>query len=115
MSKHMQLTVRVRPYYQGGLKAVYPKIARHIGKVDKSLIEEDHSLYDLVGKLDQLLYALDGDAAFKKILLKHKGTLSDCYRQIQVHIADWELAQADKALYALEDVFDKIEWETDDG
>ena len=115
MSKHMQLTIRVRPCYQDGLKAVYPKIARHIGRADKSLIEEDHSLYDLVGKLDKLLYALVGDAAFKKILLKHKENLSDRYRQIQVHIADWELAQADKALYALEDVFDKIEWETDDG
>lgn len=111
MSKYMQLTVKVRPYYKENLKAVYPKISAHLSHVDESLVEKDPSIFDLVGKLDKLLYALDGNPAFKGILLKHKDDLFNLYEDIQSAIADWELARADQALYKLEDIFDEIEWE----
>jgi hypothetical protein len=111
MSKYMQLTVKVRPYYKEKLKTVYPKIAGHLSRVDEALVEKDPSIFDLVGKLDKLLYALDGNPAFKEILLKHKDGLFNIYENIQSAIADWELARADKALYKLEDIFDEIEWE----
>jgi len=113
MSKYMQLTVKVRPYYKENLKTAYPKISGHLSHVAESLVEEDPSLFDLVGKLDRLLYALDGNPAFKEILLKHKDALFNLYDTIQNAIADWQLAQADQALYKLEDIFDEIEWELD--
>ncbi len=113
MSKHMQLTVKVQPYYKENLKAVYPKIAGHLSRVDQALVEKDPSIFDLVGKLDKLLYALDGNPAFKEILLKHKEDLFNLYDTIQNAIADWELARADQALYKLEDIFGEIEWEAD--
>ncbi|MGB9442009.1 MAG: hypothetical protein WCB15_28985 [Desulfobacterales bacterium] len=113
MSKYMQLTVKVRAHYQESFGTVYPKIASHLSRVDEALVDADPSLFDLVGKLDKLLYVLDGNPAFKEILTKNKNSLVKLAEEIQGHIAGWELAKADKALYTLEDVFDEIEWELD--
>lgn len=112
MSKHMQLTVHVRGYYPENFKAVYPKLAHHLNHA-KALDEADPSPYDLVGKLDKLLYALDGNPACKDVLVKHKEQLKKQYAEIESAIADWKLSAADKALYKLEDIFDQIEWELD--
>ena len=107
----MQLTVKVRPDYKNNLKAVYPKIAGHLSHVNESLIE--YSIFDIIGKLDKLLYALDGNPLFKDILLKYKTELVNLHDEVQGCVADWNLAQADQALFKLEDLFDKIEWEVD--
>jgi len=113
MSKHMQLTINVRPYYQEHFKAVYPKLSANLSHAGALGEDDDPSLYDLVGNLDKLLYALDGNSSCKEILLKRKGQLKSLYDEIEGDIADWKLAQADKALYKLEDIFDEIEWELD--
>ncbi|MGD8703312.1 MAG: hypothetical protein PVG51_17650 [Desulfosarcina sp.] len=111
MSSYMQLTVKVRGYYQDRFETTYPKIARHLSRIDEALVDADPSLFDLVGMLDKLLYALDGNPDIKQILLKHKDKLVKLHQEIQAYIADWELTEADKALYTLEDAFDEIEWE----
>ena len=111
MSKTMQLTVRVRPYYKKDLKTDYPKISQGLGYVDEAWIEEGPSFFDIVGRLDKLLYELERNPPFRKILLKHKDELRRLRKEVEEHIADWDLAKADKALYQMEDVFDQIEWE----
>jgi hypothetical protein len=113
MSKHMQLTVDVRPYYQETLQAVYPKLVANLSSSKALEPDEEPSIYDLVGNLDKLLYALDGNPACKEILLKHKDQLKKLHADIAGYIADWKLAPADQALYKLEDIFDDIEWELD--
>lgn len=113
MSKYMQLTVTVRAYYPESLKAVYPRIVGRLKNANAAMVDEDPSLFDLVASIDKVLYALDGDPAFKKVLLKHKPALETLHREIQSRIADWELAKADQALYQLEDAFEQIEWELD--
>ena len=111
MSKHMQLTIRVQPYYKNGLKGNYPKIAQGLSYVHEAWVEEEPSVLDIVGRLDKLLYELEGNPPFRKILLKHKDNLLKLHKEVEVHIADWELAKADKVLYQMEDIFDQIEWE----
>jgi hypothetical protein len=111
MSKYMQLTVRVRPYYKKGLKADYPAICRGLSYIDEALVEEGPSLLDIVGRLDKLLYDLEGNPPFREILLRHKDKLSKLHVEVQEHIADWKLAKADQTLYQIEDIFDQIEWE----
>jgi hypothetical protein len=111
MSKYMQLTVRVRSYHKKNLEADYPKIAKGLSYLDKEWIEEGLSLFDIVGKLDKLLYDLEGNPPFRKILLKHKDNLRKLHKEVEAHIADWSLAEADKSLYRIEDIFDQIEWE----
>lgn len=113
MSKHMQLTVKVRSHYDGTFASTYPKTAGHLRRADEALVDSDPALFDLVGKLDKLLYALDGNPAFKAVLLKHKRQLVKLHDEIQGHIADWALAQADQLLYQMEDIFGDIEWEAD--
>jgi hypothetical protein len=111
MSKTMQLTVRVRPYYKKDMKSDYPKISRDLSYVHETWVEEGPSLFDIVGRLDKLLYELEGNPPFRKILLKHKDGLRKLHKEVGEHIADWDLAKADKALYQMEDIFDQIEWE----
>jgi hypothetical protein len=45
------------------------------------------------------------------VLLRHADKLRSHYKSIQENIADWKLAQADKLLYGIEDIFDEIESE----
>jgi hypothetical protein len=110
MSKYMQLTVTVRPYYQKDLQETYPKLARHLGYVDSSLTNRNPSLYELAGQLDKLLYQHDG-TTLREVFLRHSDKLRNLHNNIQDNIADWKLAQADKYLYSIEDIFDDIESE----
>ncbi len=112
MSKHMQLTVTVRPYYQTGIEETYPKLARHLGHLAPDMVKENRSLYELVGQLDQLLYRFEG-TPLREVLLRHREELQATHKSIQENIADWNLAQADRLLYGLEDAFDEIESELD--
>jgi hypothetical protein len=110
MSKYMQLTVTVRPHYPGDLQGTYPKLARHLGYLDASLADRNPSLFDLVGQLDQLLHRLEG-TPFREVLLRHREKLRNLHKNIEVNIADWQLAQADQLLYSIEDTFSAIESE----
>ena len=112
MSKYMQLTVRIRPYYnQQGLKKAYPRLAHRLSYLDEEWVDGGPSLFEIVGKLDQLLYQLEGDPPFREILLRHKSPLHRLYEDIEERIADWHLAKADRLLYEIEDIFDEIEHE----
>jgi hypothetical protein len=113
MSKTMQLTVRVRPYYKKGLNADYPKIAQGLSYIHEAWVKEGPSLFDIVGRLDKLLYELEGNPPFRKILLKHKDELRKVHKEVEEHIADWDLAKADQALHKIEDIFDEVEWKLD--
>lgn len=110
MSKYMQLTVTVRPYYPKNMEDIYPNMTRYLGYMDSNLANRSPSLYELVGQLDQLLYRLDG-TPFREVLLRHREKLMNLYKTIQTNIADWNLAHADQLLYSIEDIFDEIESE----
>jgi hypothetical protein len=112
MSKYMQLTVTVRPYYQKDLEGTYPKLARCLRHLDPSLANRNPSLFELVGQLDQLLYRLEG-TQLREVLLRHGEKLRDLHKTIEGKIADWNLAQADQLLYSIEDTFNEIESELD--
>ncbi|MHB9075754.1 MAG: hypothetical protein ACYC6G_19810 [Desulfobaccales bacterium] len=110
MSKYMQLTVTVTPYYLNKIEDTYPNLARNLNALDPELVERNPSLYELAGQIDKLLYKFDGTPV-REVLLRHKENLRKLYKSIEGNIADWNLAQADQLLYKLEDEFDKIESE----
>ena len=112
MSKYMHLTVTVRPYYEKNLEQTYPKLARNLKNLDAALVERNPSLYELVGQLDKLLHAFEG-TKFREVLFPQREKLLDLHKSIEEKIADWNLAQADRLLYTIEDAFDKIESELD--
>ena len=106
----MHLTVTVFPYYQKDLEGTYPKLARNLKSLDSDLVEKNPSLYALAGQLDKLLYTFDGTPV-REVLLRHRENLQNLHKSIEENIADWNLAQADRFLYKMEDIFDKIESE----
>ncbi len=112
MSKYMHLTVTVAPYYQNDLEATYPKLARRLKSIAPDLVEQNPSLYGIAGQLDKLLYTFDG-TPLREVLLRHRDNLRTLYKSTEEHIADWNLAEADRLLYKIEDAFDKIESELD--
>jgi hypothetical protein len=110
MSTHMQIVVTVTPYYQEDFEQTFPKLARHLGYLDAPLVRSNPSLYALAGKLDKLLYTFDGTEV-REVLLKHREQLQGLYKKIEAEIADWHLAEADKLLYKIEDIFTEVEGE----
>ena len=112
MSQHMQITVSIRPFYKKSFEKTYPRLARHLSFQDPDLVEKSPSLYELAGQIDRLLYRHDG-TPLRQVLLDHKHQLTRTFHAIEEHIADRNLAEADKLLYTLEDIFDDIEYHLD--
>jgi hypothetical protein len=110
MSKHMQLKVEVRSYYAKDLGSAFPNLARHLSRLDPAWPERNPSLYELAGQLDKLFYASEGSVLGKLLRLNGTG-LRKLFHDIEAHIADWQLAIADRLLYRLEDIFEEIERE----
>jgi len=110
MSKHMQITVTVQPFYQEEFKQAYPNLARHLGYLDAPLVKSNPSLYGLVTQLDKLLYAFDG-TKLREVLLPYRERLLSLHKSIEENIGSRNLAQADRLLYDVEDIFDEIEEE----
>ena len=112
MSKYMHLTVTVLPYYSKDLEETYPKLARRLKSLAADLVERNPSLYAIAGQLDKLLYTFDG-TPLREVLLRHRGNLQTLHKNTEALIADWNLKEADRLLYKIEDAFDKIEAELD--
>lgn len=104
----MQLTVKVRPYYEKDLENTYPRLAGHLRRIDPSWANQNPSLYDIAGRLDILLYRSEG-TPFRNLLLQYRDTLLKLHTGVQENMADWRLGEADQLLYKLEDIFDEIE------
>lgn len=105
----MQLTVQIRAYYKNGLQGIYPRIAGALGFLETS--DTSLSLFDIVGRLDRILYESEGNPPFRKILLEHRQQLQQLHAEAGALIADWKLAEVDQLLYRMEDIFDDIERE----
>jgi hypothetical protein len=108
MSKYMQITVTVYPYYQEEFEQAFPKLARHLSYLDAPLVKSNPSLYRLVTQLDKLLYTFDG-TKLREVLLPHREKLRSLHKSIEENIGSWNLPQADQLLYEIEDIFDDIE------
>lgn len=106
----MQIKVKVSSFYQNDMAAAYPKLAQQLGFLNPELVKGNPSLYELAGSLDKLLYEFDS-TPLREVLLRHRDKLLQVHKNVEKEIADWNLAQADKMLYKLEDIFDDIEAE----
>ncbi len=110
MSKYMQLKVTVTPFYENSFAGTYPRLARHLHALKRDLAEENPSLYALAAQWDRLLYAFEG-TPLREVLLRHRKEILNLHKGIEENMATWHLAQADRLLYTLEDIFEKIESE----
>ncbi len=106
----MHLKVTVLPQYQPELENTYPNLARRLKTLAPDLVARNPSLYEIAAQVDKLLYKFDG-TPLREVLLRHREELRNLHEGIERNIADWKLADADRLLYKLEDVFEKIETE----
>jgi hypothetical protein len=112
MSKYMQLKVIVNPYYENNMADNYPNLGRNLKALDRDLVTRNPSLYELAGQIDKLLYKFDGTLV-REVLLRHRENLRSLHKSIEESIADRNLAQADRLLYEVENIFNEIESELD--
>jgi len=110
MSKYMQLKTAVIPLYGNDLEDTYPNLARRLSTLAGELVKQNPSLYEIAGQTDKLLYVFDG-TPLREVLLRHREDLRNLHKSITENLADWNLAQADRLLYKMEDIFDQIESE----
>ncbi len=110
MSKHMQITVTIRPFYSKDFEAAFPKFARALGASASGLVNREPSLYDFAGQIDKLLYRTDG-TPLRQVLIRYKDELKKLHTATQEEIANRNLSEADKLLYRIEDIFEEIESE----
>lgn len=108
MSRCMQLTVIVKPFYQPDFQAAFPNLARQLSYLNPALAAGNPSLYELAGRLDHLLYEFDGTPV-REVLLPYRAKILALHKEIEDHIAGRRLSQADTLLYQLEDIFDDVE------
>jgi hypothetical protein len=107
----MQMRIRIQPYYQKGFKKEYQNISHALRHTNLILGEKDPSLFELVGKYATILHELKAEESVYSVFRAHRETLSRLYEAVEEKIADWKLADADQALYKIEDIFDDIEKE----
>lgn len=112
MSRHMQIKISVTPCYDKNLEAAYPKLGGILRRGSRIPADRDPSLYELAGKVDELLYHFDG-TELREVLLKHAKKLQEAFNQARDSIADRNPSRADTFLYAIEDIFDEIEADLD--
>ena len=86
MSKYMQIKVAVTPFYQGEFGQAYPRLARHLGYLDRPLVDSNPSLYALTAQLDKLLYTFDG-TKLREVLLRHREKLQGLKANIDENLA----------------------------
>ena len=108
MSKYMQITVSVRPFYSKNFEADFPRLARALDSLNSDLIHQDPTLYKFAGQIDTLLYQTDG-TYLREVLIQYKDDLKKIYAAVQEEIANRNLSEADKLLYSIEDIFEEIE------
>ena len=104
----MQITVEIRPFYNNDFEGTFPNLARALETAGYGFTGKQPSLYELAGQTDRLLYQSDG-TSLRELLMPHKDDLKKLYRSIEKNIADRNLSGADKLLYQIEDIFEKIE------
>ena len=91
MSKTMQLTVRILPYFEKDMKSDYPKISQGLSYIHKAWAEEGASLFDIVGRLDKLLTSWKEIRPLERFYLSTKTNSASFTRKLKniLRIGTW--------------------------
>ena len=110
MSRHMQIDIRLLPFYEKGFKGHFPKLAKALensGYVDSG--DPDPSLYDLVDVLRRMNLDPLVPSLAKKTLGSFLKKLTALKEAAQEALLARKLTDLDKLLYRIEDEFEDLE------
>ncbi len=110
MSRHMQIDIRLMPFYDKPFKKIFPKISALLKEHDYTTpMERDVSLYDLVDSFSDMMNAPSIPRDVKTRLAPHVPALTSLKERARKQLLSRALNELDETLYALEDAFDELE------
>lgn len=110
MSRHMQIDIRLIPFYEKPFKKLFPKLAALLREHGyTSPLEQDVSLYDLVDVLADMTYAPSVPRDVKDRIDPHVPVLQGLQETARDELLARRLDVLDATLYRLEDAFEDLE------
>ena len=110
MSRHMQIDIRLVPFYEKPFKKLFPRIASLLREHEYTEpLERDVSLYDLVDFLADMARGPSIPSDVKARLRAHVDRLEAIKETAREQLLSRELNELDQSLYALEDAYDELE------
>ncbi len=110
MSRHMQIDIRLIPFYEKPFTKAFPGTAallREHGYTEP--LERDVSLYDLVDTLADMVHAPGFPKDVKARIDPHVAGLASLKEAARERLLSRHLNELDKILYELEDAFGELE------
>jgi len=110
MSRYTQVVVEVRAYYERDFASTFPRLASRLSVVAPELVARNPSLYELAGQIGALIDRAQG-MHLRELLIENEADLRRRYSSAEELLAEWRIAEADRLLYEIEDIFALIERE----
>ncbi len=110
MSRHMQIDIRLIPFYEKPFDKAFPRTAlllREYGYTEP--LERDVSLYDLVDTLADMMHAPGVPKELKARIGPRVAGLTSLKETARELLLSRRLNELDRALYELEDAFGELE------
>ncbi len=110
MSRHMQIDIRLIPFYEKSFKRLFPKISKLLLKHEYvTPLEQDVSLYELVDIFMDMMHAQSITTEEKELLSPFVSRLEHLKEAAREELLSRRLNELDKSLYRIEDEFEKLE------
>lgn len=110
MSLHMQIDIRLIPFYERPFKKLFPGIAKLLQKHEYlTPLEQDVSLYEMVDIFVDMTYAPGITAEEKELISPFVSRLEHLKETAREELLSRRLNELDKSLYQIEDEFAKLE------
>ncbi|MFO7783381.1 MAG: hypothetical protein ACQET7_11475 [Thermodesulfobacteriota bacterium] len=110
MSRHMQIDIRLIPFYEKPFIKVFSRIAKLLQKHEYlSPLEQDMSLYELVDIFVDMMHAPSITTEEKERISPFVSRLEYLKETAREELLSRRLNELDKTLYRIEDEFEKLE------
>ena len=110
MSKHMQVDIRIIPFYEKRFEKRFPNIADVLRQMSHNeLVEKEVSLYELVDSLENIADSPDTPSRIREKLRPHVRKIVAVKEIAREHLLGRRLNELDQTLYQMEDAFEDLE------
>jgi hypothetical protein len=110
MSLHMQIDIRLIPFYEKPFKRIFPRISRLLLRHEYlTPLEQDVSLYDMVDIFMDMMHAESITDEEKELLSPFVARLERLKAAAREELLSRRLNELDRSLYRIEDEFERLE------
>lgn len=109
MSKFQQIRVRIEAHYAKSLAKDFPTLHGLFSGLDNRYLHEQPPLIDLAPMVARLSLDPNIEPKARQIASQMASRLEQLERQAQNHVASWRLAEAERDLVLMDDLFQELE------